>query len=115
MASAPTPGRVLDAGPDERTMSFVLDGTKHVLYPALVTAKDEAAIRAQAGMSFRRLQELAVEDPGVDIIAALAWIARCQAGEKVTLSEVSEGITYGTDLDAVEETEAPVGDDHPLP
>jgi hypothetical protein len=51
----------------------------------------------------------------VDIIATLAWIARCQAGEKVTLSEVSEGITYATDLDAVEETEAPVGDDHPLP
>jgi hypothetical protein len=114
MATAPTPGRVSDAGPDELSVMITLDGTKHAVYPNLLTAKDIAAVRAQAGMSVRKLVELAGDDPDIDVIAALVWVARCQAGEKVSLSDVSDGITYESKLEVAEQ-EAPLDDDHPLP
>jgi hypothetical protein len=113
MAQAPTPGRVGSSGTDELTITITVDGDPVVVYPNLLTAKDIAAIRAQSGMSVRKLVELAQEDPDVDVIAALVWIGRCQAGEQASLSEVSQGITYQSKLD-LDSSNAPVGVDHPL-
>lgn len=113
MAHAPTPGRVHDAGADEATVTLSLDGVQHVLYPNLLTAQDLGAVRGQVGMSLRKLIECAQDDPDLDIIAALIWVARCQGGESVTFDEVAAGITYQSKLDVAESSE-PVSADHPL-
>lgn len=112
MATAPTPGRVNASGPDTFSITVIVDGVRHTLYPDLITGADAAAVREQCGYSVRKLVTLAQDDPDIDILAKLVWIARCQAGDRCDLAEVAAAISYRSDID-VDAGETAIPDDHP--
>jgi hypothetical protein len=95
-------------------LSIVIDsdGVSHTLFPNLLTGQDTRAIREQTGMSLRRLIEYAQDDPDIDVLAALVWIARCQAGETVDLAHVAAQINYQTKFD-INQAASAVPGDHP--
>lgn len=113
MGLAPTPGRVSSAGADEHSIVFQIDGADFTLYPNLVDSAGARAVREQTGMSYRKVLANLEDDPDIDLVAVLVWVARCQAGEKINFDEVAAGIDYTSKID-VQTAEQPVGDDHPL-
>lgn len=84
------------------TVTIKLDGTSYVLRPNEISALDAAALRRECGMSVRGLLNAANDDPDLDVLAGLVWLARRQAGEEVTYTDVAQGITYDSDLDVDE-------------
>lgn len=112
MAQKLRPGKVDVVGDEELTVTVISAGTKHSWYPGLMTPGDKATVRVQAGMSSMKIMSLLGDDPDEDLIAVVIWMARCQAGETVTLEEVME--TRIVDL-GFEVSNAPVEADHPLP
>jgi hypothetical protein len=113
MAKAPTPGRIHSPGANELSVKITIDGDAYTLYPNLLTADGVRAVREQTGSSVRKLITMAEDDPDIDIIAALVWVARCQAGDDVDFATVAAAISYETKLD-IEELETEMDADHPL-
>jgi hypothetical protein len=121
MATAPRPGKVTARDEDEKSITVKIDGTPYTVYPNLVPARDAIAIRLQVGMPLAAvLDKMGDESQAdVDLIAALVWVARCQAGERIDFLTVADEIGYETELafdnPDTEEGETPIPEDHPLP
>jgi hypothetical protein len=107
--SRPSKVQTVDA---ELSIVIDVDGASHTLFPNLLTGQDTRAVREQTGMSLRRLIECAQDDPDIDVLAALVWIARCQAGETVDVDHVAAQINYQTKFDINQALSAVPGD-HP--
>lgn len=77
--------------PDEEPCLRIGVGDKvHVFWPLRVTPRIAATVRAQTGTTvavFSR-QVMDRDKSGSDTVAALAWVARLQAGEDVTYEAV---------------------------
>lgn len=99
MATAPRPGAGRRAAADEVTLTVNLDGEAYVFRPNDTTAKMAGELRRECGMSVNKIMALAADDPDLDVIAAVVFLARRQRGEKVTYDEVASAITYGSELD----------------
>lgn len=95
------------AKPDDVAITITVDGVSSVFRPSEVSALHAGELRKATGMSLSGVLTAATADPDLDVLAALVWLARRQAGEAVTYAEVAGGITYGskieTDDDAVDE------------
>ncbi len=109
MATAPEPGASRRA---DAHISISVDGTVYTMRPSELSAVDGAKVRAQTGMSLRSLLSAAETDPDLDVIAAVVWLARRQAGEKITFDEVAEAIGYDAKIAPVE-TAAAEDEDSP--
>lgn len=115
MAEAPRPGAARRADAENTVMSLKIDGkTAFTLRPNDLSAKDAAALRRETGMSLAGVLRAGMEDPDLDIFAAMAWLARRQAGEDVSFEEVAAEFTYDRDYeqsddpaDAVEDGDSP--------
>lgn len=93
---------------------FKIDGGDFTLYPNLVDSAGARAVREQTGMSYRKVLANLEDDPDIDLVAVLVWVARCQAGEKINFDEVAASIDYNSKID-VQTSDAPLEVDHPLP
>lgn len=92
-----------------------VDDVEYAVRPDEITAMDASTIRRAVGMSFRALMEAAQADPDIDVIAALVWMARRQAGEpNLDYATVAAEIRYDSAFDLDERDvgpgEVPAGD-----
>lgn len=84
-------------------VSIRLDGTTYTVTQGEMTGQLVMHLRRETGYSFRGLLVAAAKDPDIDVIAALVWLARRQAGELLlSFEEVAEEIGYDVDVDLVE-------------
>lgn len=103
----------------EKAIVVVVNGVRYSLDPDEMNALDVADLRLATGMSFGRLMETLGEDPDIDIIAAVVWLARRQHGEpKIKYRLVVQEINYLTELDFSEndpdaESNEPAEDNSP--
>lgn len=109
-ANAPRPGVGRRAEAAEVKIVVKLDGEVHVLRPAEVNAKQSGMLRRQAGMTLGGLMDAANENPDLDVVAMLVWLARLQAGDDVTFDEVAEAITFESDFAMGDDDDAPEED-----
>lgn len=82
---------------------FTVDGKRHELNLVEVTGRDAKAFREATGVSLRKAFSSFASDPDdvdLDTIAGILWLARRQAGEKVSYDDVLGSITYTTDFSA---------------
>ena len=108
MAKAPVPGSYeRDAAgnvkPKDPSVTVIVDGTKHTARIGEVTARMASEIRRETGMSSRALFAAAGDDPDLDIVAALVWIARRQNGEpSIAFGDVLDEIGYDSEIEAAD-------------
>jgi hypothetical protein len=96
---------------DERPhITVSVDGVKYSLFPQELSARDTTDVRRATGMSFRFLMEAAGKDPDLDVVAAVVWLARRQAGESVTFDEVANAIGYDANIENVTDPVEPEPD-----
>lgn len=87
-------------------ITIVVDQQRYVLRANEISALDAMALRNETGISVRALLQSAQDDPDIDVIAGLVWLARRQAGEtKLTFATVAEHLTYDADLEIGEGAE----------
>lgn len=114
MATAPVPGAAARAAAANTSMRITIDGVAYVFRPGDVTGLMTGELRKQSGMSMQAVMKAATDDPDLDVIAAIVWVARQQAGEAaVTYAEVAGGMSYlsaievTTDVIEVDEVDSP--------
>lgn len=111
-ASAPRPGVGRRQEAEQVKIVVKLDGEAFVLRPAEVTAMQSGMLRRQAGMTLGGLMDAANEDPDLDVVAMLIWLARLQRGDDVSYAEVAEAITFENEFEMGDDDDAPVEDPH---
>lgn len=89
-------------------MRLSVDGRKLVLRFNEISSTDELDLYNHSQLTTRRIGELleAGEEP-LFLVAALVFLARRQAGEKVTCAEVFDSVTFDTDIDLVDDDTEP--------
>lgn len=84
-------------------LSVQVDGTTYTVRQGDMTSIDVMHLRRETGYSFRGLMVAAARDPDIDVIAALVWLARRQAGELLLgFEDVALEIGYDVDVELVE-------------
>lgn len=109
MAKAPRPGAGQRAKEARQVYKVTLDGEDHYLRMGEVTAIDTGELRRQTGFGLRHLGYALLADPDIDIVAAVVWLCRRQAGERaLALETVAGAITYDTEIaiDVVDDKDA---------
>lgn len=102
------------AGQSEPNIKVVVDGVTYTIRSDELTARDARDLRKQAGLSFQGVMAAAQEDPDIDVIAALVFLACRQDGDrKVTYDEIAEAITYGSEIDIDDTAEVEEDPDSP--
>jgi hypothetical protein len=96
---------------ESAVIQIKVDGLTYVVRPGEVSAIDAAALRRACGFSLRSLLASAEEDPDLDTVAALVWLARRQRGEKVAFDAIAQEIGYDNDFDVVPADASDVEDD----
>lgn len=105
MAARTTKARPKSAS--DSTISVIVNGQTFVLDVENCTAIDASDVRRRLGLSLRGLMAAAEEDPDIDIVACLVWLARRQAGEEsLTFDEVASGIDYSAEVETEVSDEA---------
>ncbi len=85
-------------------LTIDVNGKRYTMRTSEMTARDSALLRKQTGMSARLLLAAAAKDPDLDVVAAIVWLARRQAGEAdVTFDEVAAEIGYDLDIQQVDD------------
>ncbi len=87
-------GAVIRITVDEHTYVLDVDRAMDELSP-----QDAAQVRKACGISLRALFAAAADDPDLDTIAALVFLARRQDDPSVTFDEAASDIGYGTALE----------------
>lgn len=105
MAQAPRPGAGRRAEAEATTITIKVDDETYTVRPSELNAKLAGQLRKESSMSVRSVMVAAGEDPDLDVIAALVWLARRQRGEDVSWDEVAEAISYDSDFGATDEPE----------
>ena len=103
MATAPRPGAGRRADSEDFSMTVKVDGIPYTFRPNEASAAMTGSLRRAIGMGMAGLMQAAGSDPDIDILAAIVWLARLQAGESITYLEVAEAITYDTSIEPAEE------------
>lgn len=81
-----------------------VDDVRYTLHPSRLGPADALACREQIGMSLRKIMEQAQADPDIDVLAAIVWLARRQAGERnLKFAAACEKISYNSKIDVVDE------------
>lgn len=109
MATAPRPG---GSKTDELTITVKVDGDPFTVRPNEVSAKMVGQLRRVTGFSLQSLMAAAGEEPDLDVIAALVWLARRQQGENVSYDKIADSLTYESDIEPGDEP-APEDPDSP--
>jgi hypothetical protein len=88
-------------------LTIVVDGAEYTVRQGDLTSLDTMALRRETGFSFRSLLVSFQQDPDVDLVAALVWLARRIAGEQMlSYAEVAQEIGYDVDIDVKDPDEA---------
>jgi hypothetical protein len=88
-----------EASTDDGAIAFEIDGQRYELNIRRLTPQDAVACRKAVGLSVAGVLRAMDEDPDIDIIAALVWLARRSRGERsLTFKEVARDINYDTAL-----------------
>lgn len=97
----------------DKGVRITLDGVPYEVRAGDLTAVHTRLLRKEAGYGFARLLDLLEEDPDLDVIGTLVWLARTLNGDRVTIDEVLADIGY-EDLDGmeVEELTEPAPEDN---
>lgn len=89
--------------PDEQIINIRIEDVRYTLRPARLTPLDARECRTQVGRSFAGILKEAQDDPDIDTIAAIVWLARRQAGErKLSYVDVAKQITYESTIETDE-------------
>ena len=107
-----TPGAGKRAELEAAVITITVDETSYTFRPSEVSAVDSAMVRREVGMSLQSIMGAALKDPDIDVIAAIVWLARRQAGEDVSFEDVASGLTYDSDY---EQSDEPAPEDPDLP
>lgn len=100
MATAPRPGAARRAEAENTTLTIKVDGQPtYTLRFNDLSAVDAAACRRETGLSLAGVMQAGMKDPDLDVIAAIAWLARRQAGDDVPFEEVAAEFTYDRDYE----------------
>ena len=99
----PIPGKKKNTA--DVVVSLTVDGNTYEIRPSEIDGRLAMQIRRATGASLRSLLEIAGDDPDIDVIAALVWVARRQSGEDVEFDDVAATITYGSEIEAMEQVE----------
>lgn len=95
----------------DRGLSVKLNGQAYTVREGDLTSMDTMALRRETGLSFVALMQAFFTSPDIDLVAALVWLARRQAGEThLPFEVVASEIDYDSDVDVVD---APKDGDHP--
>lgn len=87
-------------------VSITVDGEVYTVRQGEMTAQLVMHLRKETGYSFRGLLVAAAQDPDIDVIAALVWLARRQDGEALlSFDDVAAQIDYTVDVDLAEASE----------
>ena len=91
---------------------IVVDGVSYAVREADLTSLDISALRREVCLSFVGLMgALQGDQPDIDLLAALVWLARRQDGEQMlTYAAVAKEITYDSDFDVERITTPPEED-----
>ena len=77
------------------------DGTVYEIRAGDLTALDTLALRRETGFTFGRLMNLDPDDFDIDVVAAIVWLCRRQAGENtLRYAAVAADISYVGVLDS---------------
>lgn len=88
-------------------MTFHIEGIRYTLRPGQITGEDFRAYRKVTGQNLPIFTATETE-VGLDVLAAMVWIARRQAGErKLSYLDVEKVLT----LDALQSLEVEIDDD----
>lgn len=83
-------------------LSVNVDGTVYTVRLGDLKGSDTAALRRSTGYSWMGLMRAAQLDPDLDVIAALVWMSRRLAGERLLeFDEVADELGYDSDVDIV--------------
>lgn len=94
MATAPRPGAGKRQEAEKAHITFELEGKQYTIRPGEIAASTAREYRRETGGAFQAdIQLLTNGGADIDIVQNLVWLARRQAGEKVTLADV-EDFTY---------------------
>lgn len=116
MATAPRPGASSRAEAEQATASFKVNGETYTFRFNDITAKLVSECRKTTGFTpvqlFSAVSDRALQD--LDVVAALIWVARRQAGDAVDYDALLEEVTYSwletfepTDEEADEDPDSP--------
>lgn len=90
-----------------QTMTFHIDGVRYTLRPGQITGEDFRAYRHVTGQNLPIFTANETE-MGLDVLAAMVWIARRQAGErKLSYLDVEKVLS----LDVLQTLEVEIEDD----
>lgn len=106
MANAPRPGAGRRADAEDAVASFNINGETYTFRFNDVTAKLVSESRRTTGFTPIQLLSAVTEDSlqDLDLVAALVWICRRQAGETVDYDALMDEVTYAW-LDTFERTD----------
>ena len=107
MATAPRPGAARRKEAENASITVKVDDAAYTMRMAEISARDTGDLRRATGMSVAEVMVCAQESPDLDVAAALIWLARRQNGEpKLPYDDVAGDLTYGSDFDLEEDSEA---------
>lgn len=94
--------------PDDAVLRLTVDGRDLEVRFSDISSTDELDLYNHSQLTVGKIGQLidAGETP-VFVAAALVFLARRQAGEKVTAAEVFDEVTYDTDIDVGDQGDAP--------
>jgi hypothetical protein len=75
------------------------DGVTYTIHQGEIPATIALELRQQAQIPLNQLWGMIAADGGYDLVGILIWLAKRVGGEQVTLNEVLERITDGTEMD----------------
>jgi hypothetical protein len=85
-------------------LAISVNGTVHHFRLADATAIDARDCRRATGLGLPSLLASAAENPDIDIVAAIVWLARRQAGDRaVTFERVAKDIGYDADISVADD------------
>lgn len=89
-ASAAKKKAAMDSG-----ISITIDERTYVVREGDITALDSRALRQEVGMTFPKIIAAMQDDPDLDLVAALVWLARRLEGERnLAFDDVASELNY---------------------
>jgi hypothetical protein len=80
-----------------------VNGKSYTVRAGDLSALDTRALRRELGLSFMGLMDALEQDPDIDLLAGLVWLARRTDGEiALTYDEVATELDYAADYDVVQ-------------
>lgn len=93
---------------DPTRLCITVNGKEYIIRMSELTAIDAKDFRARVGVSLA--QVMSNESADLDTVAGLVWLARRKRDPRVRFEDVARELTYDTEIDFGDGTEA---DDEP--